>query len=161
MCGCVSVRVCVCPCVCPCVCVCVCLSFCLYVCLSPHPSHLHIFFICQLINQASLISSTLTLGAKCRGLGAIERDAEGKERGAKAPFLPVRRPKILNLRCVSGPCLPWLSVLSNSCATAERQQDRDLSHTRQSYYVCLSWLPVLSDSREEISMLQPYFKCLS
>ena len=33
-----------------------------------------------------------------RGRGAQERNTGGKERGAKTPFLPSKRPKILNLR---------------------------------------------------------------
>ena len=36
--------------------------------------------------------------AVCRGNGAAERDIRGRERGGKTPFLPIRRPKILNLR---------------------------------------------------------------
>ena len=36
--------------------------------------------------------------AVCRGKGASERDNKGKLNGAKTPFIPVRRPKILDLR---------------------------------------------------------------
>jgi hypothetical protein len=36
--------------------------------------------------------------AYSRGNGAQERDRDGKNRGGRAPFLPVRRPKFLNFR---------------------------------------------------------------
>jgi hypothetical protein len=36
--------------------------------------------------------------AVCRGKNASERDVKGKLNGAKTPFIPVRRPKILDLR---------------------------------------------------------------
>jgi hypothetical protein len=36
--------------------------------------------------------------AVCKGKRAFERDIKGKLNGAKTPFIPVRRPKILDLR---------------------------------------------------------------
>ena len=36
--------------------------------------------------------------AVSRGNRAFERDNKGKENGGKTPFIPVRRPKILDLR---------------------------------------------------------------
>ena len=46
-------------------------------------------YVCSLSSRIMAVS---------RGNGAAERDIKGRERGGKTPFLPIRRPKILNLR---------------------------------------------------------------